>query len=192
MTQIGAGDALIVVDMQKDFLPDGALGVAEGDVIVPIVNACVLQFQARALPIFFSRDWHPADHCSFKAHGGPWPPHCVADTEGASFAAGLTIPWEASIVSKATTRERDAYSAFQDTDLVARLRSLGVNRVFVCGLATDYCVRATAEAALAAGFATHVLTDAVRAVNLQTNDGDAALVALRERGATLESSNQLQ
>ena len=195
MTQLGeqlhVDDALIVVDMQNDFLPGGALGVAGGDAIVPIVNKLVRQFSAHRLPLFFSRDWHPPNHCSFRAQGGPWPPHCVAETKGAQFAEGLQIPAHAHIVSKAQEPHRDAYSAFQDTDLEKLLRSSHVRRVFICGLATDYCVRATAEAALHARFAVVVITDAVRAVDLHVGDGTAALHALVMLGARLCESQQV-
>jgi nicotinamidase/pyrazinamidase len=185
---VRAGDALIVVDMQRDFLPGGSLAVPHGDEIVPVINRYMQLFSAENLPIVFSRDWHPINHCSFESRGGPWPPHCVAGSEGAAFAVGLTIPANARIVSKASAPDRDAYSAFQGTDLEAHLRSLDVNRVFVCGLATDYCVRATAEAALAAGFAAVLLRDAMRAVEVHMGDGETALQALRGAGAMLVGS----
>ena len=190
-TQLHAGDALIVVDLQNDFLPGGALPVADGNAIVPIVNRLVERFCAHRLPIIFSRDWHPSKHCSFQAQGGPWPAHCVAATTGARFADGLTIPQAAYIVSKATDAQRDAYSAFQGTDLESQLASKQCRRVFVCGLATDYCVRATAEAALDAGFAVVIVRDAVRAVNVHEGDGETALQALTGRGAQLCESKQL-
>ena len=185
MTQPVRGDALIVVDMQRDFLPGGALAVRGGDHIVPIVNGYVESFAAKELPIFFSRDWHPPGHCSFATQGGPWPVHCVAETPGAQFAPGLTVPTGARIVSKATQAHRDAYSAFQDTALEQTLRELKVQRVFVCGLATDYCVQATVDAALNAGFKVVVLADAVRAVDVHAHDGDHALQAMQAHGATL-------
>ena len=177
------GDALIVVDMQRDFLPGGALAVAEGDAIVPVMNRYVQLFSLKRLLIAYSRDWHPANHCSFQAQGGPWPPHCVANTSGAEFATGLDVAPNAIIVSKATESRRDAYSAFQDTDLAGQLQRLGVRRVYVGGLATDYCVRATVEAALDGGFEAFVLKDAIRAVNVHPGDGDAALQAMLARGA---------
>lgn len=179
------GDALIAVDVQNDFLPGGALAVAGGDAVIGPLNRCMEEFTRRGLPVFASRDWHPRDHCSFAAQGGPWPPHCVAGTPGAAFAAGLRLPASAEIVSKALRPEADAYSAFQGTELAARLRALGVRRVFVGGLATDYCVRATVLDALAAGFEAVVLADAVRAVDVRPGDGVRALEEMAARGAQL-------
>ena len=183
MTQVSPGDALIVVDMQQDFLPGGALGVAGGDAIVATVNAYSRHFAALDLPVVFSRDWHPPPHCSFKGQGGPWPPHCVADTPGAKFANRLNVPPQTIIVSKGTRADRDAYSAFEDTHLAERLWALQVNRVFICGLATDYCVKATAHSALDLGFEVVLLADAMRPVDLRPGDGDVALAALVMRNA---------
>lgn len=177
------GDALIVVDVQRDFLPGGALGVAGGDEVIPVLSRCAAECDRRGLPVFATRDWHPPDHCSFRAQGGPWPAHCVAGTPGAELAPGLALPARTHVVSKATTREKDAYSGFQDTDLISWLRELGCRRVLIGGLATDYCVRATALDALRAGFRVVVLQDAVRAVEAQPGDGSRALAELRARGA---------
>lgn len=181
------GDALLVVDVQNDFLPGGALPVPQGDAVIDPLNRYIAEFERRGLPILATRDWHPADHCSFAAHGGPWPPHCIAGTGGAGFAAGLRLPSSAQIVSKALGTDADAYSGFDGTDLATRLRALGVRRVFVGGLATDYCVRATVLDALAAGFEAVVLTDAVRAVEVQAGDGARALEEMAARGARLEN-----
>lgn len=147
--RIQEGDALIVVDLQRDFLPGGSLGIPDGDAVVPVVNDYVAKFRPAKLPVAATRDWHPADHCSFAAQGGPWPPHCVRDTAGAEFADSLRLPPEVMLVSKATRREADAYSGFDGTELAARLQEAGVRRVFVGGLATDYCVLATVRDALA-------------------------------------------
>ena len=178
-----AGDALVVVDVQRDFVPGGSLAVPAGDAVVPVVNRWAQRFAERRLPVFASRDWHPADHCSFAAQGGPWPPHCIAGTPGAAFAAGLQLPAGTHIVSKATRADRDAYSAFDGTDLHARLQALGVRRVVVVGLATDYCVQATVVDALALGYGVVVLRDGVAAVDVHPGDGDRALAAMLERGA---------
>src|SRR5579884_3272093 len=105
---IGPGDALVVVDVQRDFLPGGALAVPEGDAVIAPLNRCLAEWQARGLPIFLTRDWHPPDHCSFRAQGGPWPPHCVAGTEGAAFDPRLVVPASAAVVSKAATPGRAA------------------------------------------------------------------------------------
>lgn len=181
----GPGDALVVVDVQNDFLPGGALAVPRGDATIPVLNAWIARFRAAGLPVFATRDWHPPDHCSFQAQGGPWPPHCVAESPGADFAAGLAVPAEAILISKATRPEAEALSGFRGTDLADRLRALGVGRVLVGGLATDYCVRETVLDAIAAGFAVVVLTEAVRAVDVHPGDGDRALDAMRRAGAEL-------
>ncbi len=184
-SQVGPGDALIVVDVQRDFLPGGALGVPAGDEVIAPLNRAVGVFERAGLPIFYSRDWHPANHISFKAQGGPWPRHCVAGTEGAAFAPTLRVTANANVISKATTAERDAYSAFQDTTLASQLRATGVRRVFVGGLATDYCVKATVLDAKREGFDVKVLRDAVRAVEVQPGDGQRALQEMQQSGAQL-------
>jgi nicotinamidase/pyrazinamidase len=176
-------DALLVIDMQNDFLPGGALGVASGHEVVAPINHLIELFREQGLPIVASRDWHPADHCSFAAQGGPWPPHCVAGTPGAEFAAELALPDEAIIVSKADTAAVDAYSAFAGTDLAAQLRARGVERVTVCGLATDYCVLNTVTDALEEGFDAIVVPEAMRAVDVTPGDGTRALDRMVARGA---------
>jgi nicotinamidase/pyrazinamidase len=190
--ELGGGDALIVVDMQRDFLPGGSLAVRSGDEIVATINQYIQMFSTQSLPIFFSRDWHPLKHCSFVEQGGPWPVHCVANSPGAEFAVGLTIPAKSRIVSKATRSDCDAYSAFEDTDLGNQLCALRIERVFVCGLATDYCVRATAQDAMDTGFETVCLVDAMRAVDVHRGDGEIALRTLREHGARLARLDDLQ
>jgi nicotinamidase/pyrazinamidase len=184
-SHIGPGDALIVIDVQRDFLPGGALGVPAGDEVIKPINRAVGMFERAGLPIFYSRDWHPANHVSFKARGGPWPRHCVANTDGAAFAPTLRVPPSAVIVSKATAADRDAYSAFQETTLASQLRAAGVRRVYVGGLATDYCVKATVLDAKREGFDVKVLTDAVRAVDVQPGDGQRALQEMQQSGAHL-------
>jgi nicotinamidase/pyrazinamidase len=178
-------DALLVVDVQNDFLPGGALGVREGDRVVAPLNVWLEAFRRAGCITIASRDWHPPGHCSFAAEGGPWPVHCVAGTPGAQFAAGLELPAGTWIIDKATQRHEDAYSAFQGTGLAARLAAAGVRRLWVGGLATDYCVLASARDALAAGLAVVVLTDAIRAVDVHAGDGARALEALAAAGATL-------
>jgi nicotinamidase/pyrazinamidase len=178
------GDALILVDVQLDFLPGGRLAVPQGDAVVPALNRYIAVFRGLTFPVVATRDWHPADHCSFAAQGGPWPPHCVAGTDGARFAPLLDLPCEARIVSKATAHDKDAYSGFEGTDLDDWLERAGVSRVFVGGLATDYCVLNTVRDALRLGYETFVLTDAVRAVDVQSGDGERALAEMRALGAT--------
>ncbi|HUN27264.1 MAG TPA: isochorismatase family protein [Steroidobacteraceae bacterium] len=183
-----ATEALIVVDVQKDFLPGGALGIDGGDAVVPVLNGAIAACMRSARPIFATRDWHPANHCSFRSRGGPWPAHCVAGSVGAEFAASLALPRDVVVISKATQPDVDAYSGFEGTDLAARLRRCGCTRVLIGGLATDYCVRATALDALREGFAVTVLVDAVRAVDVRPGDGARALAELAALGVSVVSS----
>jgi nicotinamidase/pyrazinamidase len=182
---IGPGDALVVTDVQRDFLPDGALAVPDGDEVIAPLNRYLAEWQARRLPVVLTRDWHPPDHCSFQARGGPWPPHCVAGSPGAAFDRRLAAPPSAIVISKATEREREAYSAFEGTDLESRLRAAGVRRVFVGGLASEYCVLATVRDALARGFGAVVLVDAIRAIEAHPGDGRRATEEMLRLGATL-------
>lgn len=187
-----AGDALLIVDVQRDFLPGGRLAVARGDEVVPVLNDYIARFRAGGLPVFASRDWHPADHRSFASHGGPWPAHCVAGEAGAEFAPGLELPPDAVVISKATDRAEEAYSAFQGTDLAERLARAGVGRVFVGGLATDYCVLNTVLDARRLGLEAIVLEDAVRAVDVQPGDGERALAAMAAAGARRATRSELE
>lgn len=176
-------DALLVVDVQRDFLPGGALAVPGGDAVVTPLNAWARRFVAAGRPVFATRDWHPADHCSFAPQGGPWPAHCVAASPGAELAPGLELPAIAGLVSKATQRAAEAYSGFEGTDLDARLRASGVRRLFVGGLATDYCVLNTVQDALRLGYRVVLLIDCVRAVDVQAGDGARATAAMLAAGA---------
>jgi nicotinamidase/pyrazinamidase len=177
------GDALIIVDVQNDFLPGGALAVSHGDEVVSELNRYAALFERLGLPVFATRDWHPRNHCSFQEQGGPWPAHCVAGTQGARFAPKLTLPPGSRVVSKATTPERDAYSGFAGTELDAMLRREKVYRVFVGGLATDYCVLNTVKDARALGYEVVLLKDAIRAVDLRSGDGRRALEEMQRLGA---------
>ena len=178
-----AGDALVVVDVQNDFLPGGSLAVPSGDEVVPVLNRYLADFVRAGLPVFATRDWHPPDHCSFRDRGGPWPPHCVQGTEGARFAVGLELPASAVIVSKDSARDQNTYSAFQGGDLDAHLRERGVQRVFVGGLATDYCVLNTVKDALARGYRAVLLRDAIRAVGVAFDAGPKAEEEMIRLGA---------
>ena len=189
--EIARDDALIVVDVQNDFLPGGALAVNEGDAVVPVINECIRHFTAKELPIFATGDWHPADHCSFVENGGQWPKHCVADSPGAQFAENLELPDDVSIVHKGTDIDKEAYAGFQGTDLAEQLHAHGVKRVFVGGLATDYCVLNTVNDALANGFDVVLLAHAIRAVDLDPGDGNRAILSMRERGAKMHASSVL-
>ena len=182
-------DALIVVDVQQDFCPGGALPVPDGDGVVPVVN--------RALAVadwltVATRDWHPPDHCSFASQGGIWPAHCVAGTPGTAFHPGLDAGRVRWIVDKATRREVEAYSGFQGTDLAARLAAAGVRRLFVCGLATDYCVKATALDGRRAGFDVLLLADGVKGVEVHPGDCAAALEEMRAAGILMARSDDLR
>lgn len=179
------GDALLLVDVQRDFLPGGSLAVPGGDAVVPVLNAWLRRFALARLPVFATRDWHPPQHCSFRPAGGPWPVHCVAGTPGAAFAPELALPADAVVVSKAQDPGQDAYSGFAGTPLAERLRAAGVRRLLVGGLATDYCVAHTVLDALAAGFEVVLLTDAVRPVDARPGDGAAAIERMRQGGARL-------
>lgn len=177
--------------MQVDFCPGGALAVKEGDRVVPGLNKVIEAFEHRDLPVFFTRDWHPADHISFKSRGGAWPPHCVQGTQGAEFQPGLRIPKRAVVISKGSSRDAEAYSGFQGTDLEQRLRGLGVGEIFVGGLATDYCVRESALNALGAGFSVTVIDDCIGAVNVRPGDGERALAEMRRAGAKASTSTEV-
>jgi nicotinamidase/pyrazinamidase len=181
--RISPGDALIVVDVQNDFLPGGSLAVPDGDAVVPVLNRYLAEFDARGLPIYTTRDWHPPNHCSFKAQGGPWPPHCVAETHGARFATSLKFPSGALIISKATKPDKDAYSGFEETDLDRLLRVQNVKRVFIGGLATDYCVLNTARDACWLDYDVYLLSDAIRAVNVKSDNGRKAEAEMQRFGA---------
>jgi nicotinamidase/pyrazinamidase len=181
--QLASGDALIIVDIQNDFLPGGALGVRNGDEVIPVLNEYARLFARHGLPIYVTRDWHPPDHCSFREQGGPWPVHCVAGTRGAAFADSLQVPADAAIISKATSPVKEAYSTFEGTDLAMKLRQQSVGRVFIGGLATDYCVVNSVNDARRLGFATFVLEDAIRAVDVHPGDGEAACATMRQAGA---------
>jgi nicotinamidase/pyrazinamidase len=179
------GDALLVVDVQRDFLPGGSLAVTDGNAVIEPLNDYIRAFETRELPIFFTRDWHPANHCSFADAGGGWPVHCVQGTAGASFAKGLDVTSADPIISKGTDPSAEAYSAFSGTHLASLLQALGVHRVFIGGLATDYCVLETASDARTRGLDVVVLQDAIRAVNAQAGDEARALQRMQGLGATL-------
>lgn len=174
--------ALVVVDTQNDFCPGGALAVAEGDKVVPVLNKYIEKFRKASAPIIFTRDWHPPDHSSFKEQGGPWPPHCVQNSEGAKFHADLNVPPEGEIVSKADKRD-EAYSFFQGTDLALKLHQRGIKTLFVGGLATDYCVKETVLDGLKYGFDVFHLDDASRGVNVNPDDSERALYEMVVAGA---------
>lgn len=191
------GDALSVTDVQNDFLPGGALGVPDGDKVIPSLNPIILLFLKNNLPMFFTRDWHPPDHCSFQSQGGPWPPHCVRNTQGAVFASGLNIPQSAVIISKGTQKDSEQYSTFHGCDAAGNTQSslmkkFGVGRIFIAGLATDYCVLNSAKDALAGGYEVYVLADAVRAVDVNPGDGQRAVEEMVRCGAKMVTTDRIR
>jgi nicotinamidase/pyrazinamidase len=187
-----AGDALIVIDVQVDFLPGGALAVARGDEVVPVLNDYMEVFRSRGLPVVATRDWHPPDHCSFREQGGPWPPHCVAGTPGAGFAPGLALPADVILIYKDTLPDQDDYSVFVNTGLDAILRRAQVGRLFIGGLATDYCVRYSVLNARQLGYRTVLLTDAIHAVEVRAGDGERAIADMLQAGAVGATLQQVR
>src|SRR5215475_14604987 len=181
------GDALIIVDVQNDFCPGGALAVPGGHEVIPIINPLLKQ---RWLSVA-TMDWHPADHSSFDPHGGPWPPHCVQETAGAELHPELDATMIQLVITKGSHPKEDAYSGFHGTELADILRQKGVKRVVVCGIATDYCVRATAHDALQEGFEVLVLEDAIRGVEVHPGDCQRAIAELRQAGAEMIVSSDL-
>ena len=180
---IGPDTALIAVDVQRDFCPGGALAVPEGDKVVAPLNRYVEMVQQRGGKIVASRDRHPPDHVSFHSRGGPWPPHCIRGTEGAAFHSDLRLPEDAQIVSKAQEPDEEAYSAFDGTGLASDLKERGITSLLIGGLATDYCVKSTVLDALAEGFQVWLLTDAIRAVEVNAGDGERAMEEMLSVGA---------
>lgn len=177
------GDALLIVDVQNDFCPGGALPIAEGDKVIAPLNRWIAVAVENALPIVASRDWHPRHHPSFVTEGGPWPEHCLQDTPGAAICADLALPSETAVVSKGTRFDKDQYSAFDETGLAVLLTKLGVTRVFIGGLALDVCVRATALEARREGFNVVLVLDSTRAVDPAKSP--AVLRELEDAGVVL-------
>ena len=202
-------NSLIVVDLQRDFCPGGALAVAEGDAIVPVIDRILPAFDC----VVATQDWHPVNHLSFAAnHAGAqvgdiielgglpqvlWPVHCVQNTSGAAFHRGFDISGLDAVFQKGVDPQIDSYSGFFDngrnrsTGMGDYLNQRGIGTVYVCGLATDYCVKATAIDALSLGFETFVLSDACRGVNLQSGDDARALAQIAEAGGKIISSGQI-
>jgi nicotinamidase/pyrazinamidase len=185
------GSALLIVDVQNDFCPGGALAVAHGDDVIPVLNRLAESFSARGLPVYASRDWHPVDTSHFRTFGGPWPEHCVAGSAGAEFHPDLHLPPDAIVVSKGQDRKDDGYSAFEGTTEDGRtlgddLKRRGISRLYVGGLATDYCVRASVLDARRAGLDVTIVDDGIAGIG---EDSSArALAEMRSAGADVSSS----
>ncbi|MCC7369352.1 MAG: bifunctional nicotinamidase/pyrazinamidase [Chloroflexi bacterium] len=182
--------ALVIIDVQNDFCPGGSLPVADGDKVVPVINAYAEAFAKAGCLVVADRDWHPSDTSHFATNGGAWPVHCVQDTPGAAYHPDLKLPAGAVHIRKGMRNDEDAYSGFEGRDgdgtlLASILEQHGVKTIYVGGLATDYCVRATVLDGLKAGFQVKLIQDGCRAVNIQPTDGEAAIREMAEAGAAL-------
>ncbi|MDE3074753.1 MAG: isochorismatase family protein [Chloroflexota bacterium] len=187
MFEVSTNDALVIVDPQNDFCPGGALPVPHGDLIFGNIN----RLQPHFRHVLATQDWHPPNHSSFLPQGGPWPPHCIRDTDGAGLHRSLDRAGIREVVQKGVDVATDGYSGFAGTDLAERLRRRGVSRIVACGLATDYCVRATVLEAIQHGFAAAVVIDAIAAVDVHPGDGQRALDEMRAAGAQLVSTDEV-
>ncbi|KIH77260.1 nicotinamidase/pyrazinamidase [Geoalkalibacter ferrihydriticus] len=177
------GDLLLVIDVQKDFCPGGALPIEKGDEVVPVLNTWMRTARDAGAPVYLSRDWHPKHHMSFEQQGGKWPPHCVQDTDGARFHPHLETPLDAEIVTKGTRFDQDQNSAFDQTGLANWLHQHHIKRIFVGGLAQDVCVLATVLDGRKAGFEMQLIEEATRPVT--SEGGQKAIEDMREAGAKI-------
>jgi nicotinamidase/pyrazinamidase len=182
--------ALLIVDVQKDFCPGGALPAPGGDRIIPALNRYLAEARERDMPVYASRDWHPAVTAHFKEYGGEWPPHCVQGSDGAQFHGDLKLPADAIVISKGNDAAKPGYSAFDGHTsdgeaLMHDLRDRHVVRLYVGGIATDYCVKATALDAAQAGLDVRVLRDAITGIDVQPGDADRALEEMSRAGARI-------
>ena len=176
-------DALLIVDVQNDFCPGGALPIAEGDQVPSFINPMVREAVDSGIMILASRDWHPLGHVSFREEGGKWPVHCLQDTDGALFHQNLLLTRQTVVITKGVRFDKDQNSAFDETGLAVYLRKQGINRLFLCGLALDVCILATAMDGLAAGFEIGVVLAATRPVH--PADGLAAVSLMQKAGAVM-------
>jgi len=191
-----SGDALLIVDVQHDFCPGGALAVPEGDQVIPVLRRLAERFDALGRPVYASRDWHPPDSTHFEVNGGVWPVHCVQGTDGARLRGDLRLPGSAMIVTKGHRRNDEGYSAIVGEvggrgTLLEDLQARGIDHLVVGGLATDYCVKHSVLDALRNGIAVTVLTDAIRAVDVAAGDGARALDEMSAAGAELATSDTI-
>jgi nicotinamidase/pyrazinamidase len=189
VTKKGAS-ALLVVDIQKDFCAGGALAAPGGDEIIPAVNRHIAAARSRDMPVYATRDWHPPTTSHFKEYGGVWPPHCVQGTEGAQFHRELKLPPDAIVVNKGDDPQRHGYSAFdghtsRGKTLLDDLRDRHITRVYLTGIATDYCVRESALDALKAGLEVRVVADAIAGIDVRPGDARRALDEIAAAGAQI-------
>jgi nicotinamidase/pyrazinamidase len=180
--------ALLIVDVQNDFCPGGALPVSEGARVVPALNRHIADALSRGWPIYASRDWHPNVTRHFREHGGEWPPHCIQNSDGAAFRDDLELPASAIVISKGQEANSHGYSAFEGQtpegrSLLSDLQQREIAHLYVGGLATDYCVKHSVLDALRAGLTVTVLDDAIAGVEVQPGDSARAIAEMREAGA---------
>jgi len=180
------GDALIIVDVQNDFCPGGALPIENGSEVVPVLNHWIAAAVAKRVPIYASRDWHPVGHISFEQQGGPWPPHCIQDSEGAQFHPQLQLPDSVVKVTKGVRFDQDQNSVFDQTGLTYQLRLTGIKRLWIGGLAEDVCVLATVLDARRNDFDVVLIENATKPVSADSSE--RALQEMREAGAQFESA----
>jgi nicotinamidase/pyrazinamidase len=180
-------EALLIIDFQNDFTAGGALEVPGGDEIAEPVQRLARHYEN----VLATRDWHPPDHASFETEGGPWPVHCVRGTHGAEFHPAMDEVKVDEVFDVGRGREDEGYSGFENSNLAEVLRDRGVDKVVVVGLATDYCVRASAIDACKEAFDVIVVTDAIRAVDVEEGDGERAIQEMRDAGARLARSRDL-
>lgn len=185
--ELRQGDALLIIDVQVDFCPGGALPIPDGDAVVPVLNRWIAAAVGAGVPIFASRDWHPRQHVSFRESGGQWPPHCIQDSIGAAFHPDLMLPASTIVVTKGVRLDRDQYSAFDETGLATELRRRGVHRLWIGGLALDVCVRATVLDARREGFETILIADATRPVT--SAGGEQAIDDMLRAGVRIERTD---
>lgn len=183
--------ALLLIDLQNDFFPGGALAVPGADSLITPINTYIKHFSRQGWSILATRDWHPAHHTSFTEQQGPWPAHCVQGSRGAQFHSDLVMPPGMMVISKGTDPRKDARSGFDGTSLADRLEDLHVQTLFVLGLATDYCVKHTVIDGCTHGFRVVLLTDATRGINRQPHDSSTALQEMADVGAFLANINDI-
>jgi nicotinamidase/pyrazinamidase len=183
------GDALLIVDVQIDFFPGGRLPVPRGDEIIPVINQLIHTANPHHVPIFASRDWHPANHCSFKEQGGSWPLHCVQHTKGANFHPDIHWPPSTQIINKGETSEEDVYSAFRGkmpngTSLDSALKQQGIRRLWISGLAQEVCVCESALEGRAYGYEVHLILSGTRPITERA--GEDSLARMKSAGVIIE------